>query len=75
MSEKNPAPLTMDEEYAPEKAQRIKWADFVETQVLDFFDAHKLEKIAVEDGNGNKAKLSRTKDNGVKVEYSSTVIM
>jgi hypothetical protein len=39
------------------------------------FDEHKIEKLAIEDGNGNKAKLSRTKDNGIKIEYSSTVLM
>lgn len=27
-----------------------------------------LEKLSVEDGNGNKAKLSRTKDDEIKVE-------
>ena len=75
MSENKNAPTTMDEEYSPDKSKRLKWAEFAETTVLDFFDAHKLERIAVEDGDGNKAKLSRTKDNGVKIEYSSTVIM
>jgi hypothetical protein len=68
-------PKTMEEEYEPEKAKRISWAEFVETSVLDFYHAHKLEKIQVEDGNGNKARLSRTKDNGIKVEYSSTTLM
>ena len=75
MSESNTASKTMEEEYNPDNAKRMKWAEFVETTVLDFFSAHKLEKISVEDGNGNKAKLSKTKDNGVKVEYSSTVLM
>ena len=75
MSENNNAPRMMEEQYSPDKEKRLKWAEFVETAVLDFFDAHKLEKIAVEDGNGNKAKLSRTKDNSVKVEHSSTTIM
>ena len=75
MSENGNAPKTMEEELNPDNAKRLKWAEFVEQVVLDFFSGHKLEKIAVEDGNGNKAKLSRTKDNGVKVEYSSTVLM
>ncbi|MDR1116775.1 MAG: hypothetical protein LBL09_00830 [Oscillospiraceae bacterium] len=69
------APRTMEEELNPEGAKRVKWSEFVETSVLDFFDGHKLEKITVEDGNGNKAKLSRTKDNGIKVEHSSTTIL
>jgi hypothetical protein len=52
-----------------------KWAGFVEDMVVSFFDEHKIEKLSIEDGNGNKAKLSRTKDNGIKIEYSSTVLM
>ncbi len=52
-----------------------KWAGFVENTVVNFFDEYKIEKLAIEDGNGNKAKLSRTKENGIKIEYSSTVLM
>ncbi len=52
-----------------------QWAGFVESNVVNFFDEHKIEKLSIEDGNGNKAKLARTKDNGIKVEYSSTVLM
>ena len=37
-------------------------------------DEHKIEKLSIEDGKGNKAKLARTKDNGIKIEYSSTVL-
>ncbi len=57
------------------KVSPQKWAGFVESAVVNFFDEHKIEKLAVEDGNGNKAKLVRTKDNGIKIEYSSTVLM
>ncbi len=57
------------------KASPQKWAGFVESEVINLFDEHKIEKLAIEDGNGNKAKLSRTKDNGIKIEYSSTVLM
>ncbi len=52
-----------------------KWAGFVESTIVNFFDEHRLEKLSVEDGNGNKAKMSRTKDNGIKIEYCSTVMM
>ncbi len=69
------APETIEEAYNPEGAKRIKWAEFVETSVIDFFQGFKLEKLSVEDGNGNKAKLSRTKDSGIKVEHSSVTIM
>ena len=54
---------------------RIKWPAFVESTVVDFFIGHKLERMSVEDGNGNKAKLSLTKDNEIKVEYSSMTIL
>ena len=59
----------------PGEAKRLKWSAFVEADVVEFFDLHELEKMSIEDGNGNKAKLSRTKDNAVKVEHSSTVIL
>ena len=29
--------------------------------------------MSIEDGNGSKAKFTRTKDGGIKVEYTSTV--
>lgn len=67
---------TMTEAFqTPEENRRIKWTSFVETALVDFFSNYKLEKISVEDGNGNKAKLSRTKDNDIKVEQSSTTIL
>ena len=54
---------------------RQKWAGFVESTAVNFFDEHKMEKLMIEDGNGNKAKLSRTKDNEIRVEYSSVVML
>lgn len=66
----------MDEDFSEKKKiSPQKWAGFVEATVVNFFDEHKIEKLAIEDGAGNKAKLSRTKDNGIKIEYSSTVLM
>ena len=66
----------MDEDFSKrKKISPQKWAGFVEATVVNFFDEHKIEKLAIEDGGGNKAKLSRTKDNGIKIEYSSTVLM
>ena len=72
MSEAEQARL---KEENPGEVNRRKWSAFVETDVVEFFDLHELEKMSIEDGNGNKAKLSRTKDNSVKVEHSSTVIL
>ena len=68
-------PQTMEEEYNPEGVQRRKWADFVSSQLVDFFHGSKLEKLSCEDGSGNKAKLSRTKDNEIKIESSSVTIL
>ena len=66
----------MDEDFSEKKKiSPQQWAGFVESGVVNFFDEHKIEKLSIEDGNGNKAKLSRTKDNGIKIEYSSTVLM
>lgn len=67
--------LEEDESKGKNSTNSKKWPGFIEATVVDFFDEHKIEKMALEDGNGNKAKLSRTKDNGIKIEYSSTVLM
>ena len=74
MTEQN-TPQTMEEEHNPEGAQRRKWADFVGRQLVDFFVECKLEKLSCEDGFGNKAKLSRTKEDEIKVESSSVTII
>lgn len=67
----------MEDDSATEKKKvdPQKWAGFVDSTVVNFFDEHKIEKLSIEDGNGNKAKLSRTKDNGIKIEYSSITLM
>ena len=66
----------MDEDFSEKKKiSPQQWAGFVESNVVNFFDEHKIEKLSIEDSNGNKAKLARTKDNGIKIEYSSTVLM
>ena len=61
-----------DTKNSPE-IKRQKWSGFVESEVVNFFDKHKIEKLTIEDGNGNRAKLARTKDSGIRIEYSSTV--
>lgn len=66
---------TMEEAYEPEQAQVKKWSVFVESDVVNFFTANKVEKMTIEDGNGNKAKLSRTKDGGIKIDSTSSVIL
>ena len=74
MTEQN-IPQTIEEEHDPAAAKRRKWADFVGRELVDFFIEHKLEKLSCEDGFSNKAKLSRTKDDEIKVESSSTTIL
>jgi len=66
---------TLEEFVNPEKERKVNWAAFVEADVANFFNEHELEKMSIEDGNGNKAKLTRQKDDGIKVEYSSTTIL
>lgn len=55
--------------------EKIGWAAFVEGPVTNFFTENQLEKMTLEDGNGNKAKVSRTKDHGIKIEYTSTMLL
>jgi hypothetical protein len=55
-----------------EQNKKVNWAGFVETTIVNFFQENELEKLTVEDGKGNKAKLTRLKDNAIKVEYTST---
>jgi hypothetical protein len=58
-----------------EESKKINWAGFVETTIVNFFQANELEKLSLEDGKGNKAKLSKQKDNVIKVEYTSTTTL
>ncbi|NLG24248.1 MAG: hypothetical protein GX558_02760 [Clostridiales bacterium] len=68
-------PKTLEEALNPEAAKKVNWAGFVEGEVVAFFDAHNLEKMTLEDGNGNKAKLQRGKNNSIKIEYTSQVVL
>ncbi len=58
-----------------EQNKQINWAGFVETTIVNFFQENELEKLSLEDGKGNKAKLSKQKDNVIKVEYTSTTTL
>ncbi|HOP99402.1 MAG TPA: hypothetical protein PK604_00940 [Acetivibrio clariflavus] len=55
--------------------RKQNWAAFVESTVVNFFIDCKLEKLNIEDGKGNKAKLVRQKDDSIKVEYTSTTTL
>jgi hypothetical protein len=58
-----------------EENKRVNWAGFVETTIVNFFQEHDLEKLSIEDGLGNKAKLTKQKDSGIKAEYTSTTTL
>lgn len=58
-----------------EQNKQINWAGFVETTIVNFFQENELEKLSLEDGKGNKAKLSKQKDNVIKVECTSTTTL
>ena len=75
MSQYATNPQTLEEALEPEKVQVKNWAAFIESEVVNFFNTYKLEKMTLEDGRGNKAKLARTKDNDIKVEYTSSVLL
>jgi len=55
--------------------KKQNWAGFVETTVVNFFVECKLEKLNIEDGKGNKAKMVKQKDDTIKVEYTSTTTL
>ena len=67
--------LIKDELVKDEQVKRISWAGFIETTAVNFFVECKLEKLMIEDGKGNKAKLMRQKDDTIKVEYTSTTTL
>lgn len=75
MDNMNQTATTMEEEYEPDKAHVKKWAAFVESDAVNFLTGYKLEKMTIEDGNGNKAKFTRTKDGGLKIDYTSSVLL
>lgn len=60
-----------------EKPQRSRssWVGFVESDVVNFMTTNKLEKMTIDDGEGNKAKLTMTKDGAVRVECSSVNVL
>ena len=55
-----------------DEQKEITWDAFVQSTVVNFFTQHQIEKMTIDDGNGNKAKLSKLKDSGIKIESSST---
>ncbi len=77
MESSAPTSTETPDSICPPEAQekRQKWSSFVEGPAVDFFTGYKLEKMTIDDGSGNKAKFSRTKDSGIKIEYTSSVLL
>ena len=57
------------------KRDRKNWVAFVESDVVNFLTLNEIEKMTIDDGEGNKAKLSRRKDGSVFVECTSSNVL
>ena len=63
------------EEHMNARDKKIQnWPQFVESDALAFFNAFGVEKMTIEDGEGGKAKLTRMRDNSVKVDLTLTTV-
>lgn len=58
-----------------EKRDRKNWVAFVESDAVNFLQLSDLEKMTLDDGEGNKAKLTRRKDGSVYVECTSSNVL
>ena len=60
-----------------EKPQRDRraWVGFVESDVVNFMQLNEIEKMTMDDGMGNKAKLTRRKDGSIYVESTSSNVL
>ena len=54
---------------------RKNWVSFVESDVVNFLMLNEIEKMTIDDGSGNKAKLTRRKDGSVFVECTSSNVL
>ncbi|MEF9879733.1 MAG: hypothetical protein RSE58_03445 [Clostridia bacterium] len=54
---------------------RKNWVAFVESDVVNFLTLNEIEKMTMDDGQGNKAKLTRRKDGSVYVECTSSNVL
>ena len=73
--EKRPTIHELRDVTKKKKTDRRGWVAFVEGNVVNFMNQHNLEKMTLDDGEGNKAKLSRRKDNGIFVECTSSNVL
>ena len=57
------------------KRDRKNWVAFVESDAVNFLTLNDIEKMTIDDGEGNKAKLTRRKDGTVYVECTSSNVL
>ena len=57
------------------KRDRKNWVSFVESDAVNFLCLNEIEKMTIDDGQGNKAKLTRRKDGSVYVECTSSNVL
>ena len=67
----------MTEGNPSEKPQRDRraWVGFVESDVVNFMQSNDIEKMTLDDGSGNKAKLTKRKDGSIFAESTSSNIL
>jgi hypothetical protein len=58
-----------------EQRDRRQWVGFVESDAVNFMQLNEIEKMTLDDGMGNKAKLTRRKDGSIYVESTSSNIL
>ena len=58
-----------------EKRDRKNSVAFVESDAVNFLTLNEIEKMTLDDGEGNKAKLTRRKDGSVYVESTSSNVL
>ena len=75
MEEKRASIQEMVDGQTKEKKDRKNWVSFVESDVVNFLTLNEIEKMTIDDGQGNKAKLTRRKDGSVYVECTSSNVV
>ena len=75
--EENRSPTIEEVIEGKDKPQRDRkgWVGFVESDAVTFMTQYDLEKMTLDDGQGNKAKLTRRKDNSIYVECTSSNVL
>ncbi|MCL1964851.1 MAG: hypothetical protein FWF69_07300 [Firmicutes bacterium] len=75
MSENRPSIQEVINGKEKSKRERKSWVGFVESEAVNFMQQHDLEKMTLDDGMGNRAKLAKLKDNAIKVECTSSNVL